>query len=56
VEELAGFVKAVRDGDEPMLSFEESVACTRATFAIATSLVSNQVEKCGITQSNEASV
>ncbi len=44
--EMAEFIAAIREGREPSLSFDQAVACTRATFAIATSMVSNRMELC----------
>ncbi len=38
--EMEAFVDAVRGGREPPLSFDEAIACTRATFAAAASMAS----------------
>lgn len=46
--EMAEFVRAIREGREPSLTFDQATACTRATFAIATSMVSNQMERCDV--------
>lgn len=52
--EMAEFIRAIRDGREPSLSFDEAVACTRATFGIATSMVSNRMEYCdGVDRSDD---
>lgn len=45
-EEAAAFIDAIRSGGTHALPFEQSVAVTRATFAIAESLVSEMPVSC----------
>ncbi|NOT02884.1 MAG: Gfo/Idh/MocA family oxidoreductase [Phycisphaerales bacterium] len=44
--EMAEFVRAVRDGREPSLTFDDAVACTLATFATVRSLASKRSQQC----------
>ena len=44
--ELRAFIDAVRTGHDACLPFDEAVACTVATFAIAESLVSERPVRC----------
>ncbi len=46
--EMAAFVDAIRKGEEPSLTFQQTVDCTLTTFAIERSLRSGQVEKCAM--------
>jgi hypothetical protein len=43
---MQAFVEAIRSGGAAPLSFDEAVAATCATLAIARSLVSGKMESC----------
>jgi polar amino acid transport system substrate-binding protein len=44
--EMAEFIDAIREGREPTLTFEQSVACTRCTFSIVEALSTGQPQRC----------
>jgi predicted dehydrogenase len=55
VAEMQAFVDAIRTGSDTCLPFGDAVACTTATFAIATSLVTEKPVNCSevMTEANE---